>query len=140
MDFQEVFIIFTIEVENMKLYHTSIYMPDNLVNQCTNMMRKASRCRLSRHIKEWLEGEDIKHRYSRDDLEGAFFYICKFRPIPFEVGVEGGMVKKFAVRIHLDIDSDISIVINRENVAVTAWINRRDDLHYTLNAEKYEKF
>lgn len=124
----------------MKLYHSSIYMPDNLVNQCTNMMRKASRCRLSRHIQEWLEGEDIKHQYSKDDLEGAFFYISKFRPVPFEVGVEGGVVKKFAVRIHLDIDRDISIVISRENVAVTAWINRRDDLHYTLNVEKYENF
>lgn len=128
----------------MELYHSEVFMPSNLVLAAKKLMKNAHRARFSRHVQEWLTGiadEDwlrrYKHRYSAADLKNALLSITRTLPDPFEIGVENGEVIKYAVRVHLTEDTDISIVHDKFGVVRTAWLNRVDDIHKTLDTSKY---
>lgn len=78
-----------------------------------------------------------KHQYTRKNLQDALLHIARTLPTPFEVGVRNGRVFKYAVRLPLDADKDITVVVGANNVVRTAWINSRKDQHRTLDISKY---
>lgn len=130
----------------MQLYHSEVFMPQNLVNQSLIMMKRARVARFSAHVIDWIRGfnsestlRQYKHRYTETALRNALENISLNRPNPFEVGVENGYVVKYAVRVSLDADNDISVIIGANGVVRTAWINSKEDTHKTLNTEKYCK-
>ena len=128
----------------MDLYHNEVYMPDDYVDDAHIMMRRAHRAKPSRHVIEWLNGTGSsnslrlkKHNYTLRDLKEALMHITRTLPDPFEIGVEDEEVIKYAVRMHLNAIDDITLVIDKNNVIRTAWLNKRDDVHSTLDANKY---
>lgn len=64
-------------------------------------------------------------------------------PNPFEVEVVNGEIVKFYVRQPMNDDLDITVVIGIDKnssvmyVVKTAWVNRNDDIHSTLDSSKY---
>lgn len=128
----------------MELYHIDVYMPLSILQAARQLEKRAATARLSVHTKEWLEGtasDDAlrlyKHRYTRKNLRDALLHIARTLPTPFEVGVENGRVFKYAVRQPLDEDNDITVVVDANGVVRTAWINSKDDQHWTLDSSKY---
>lgn len=56
----------------------------------------------------------------------------------FEI-VEGlsGSIEKIGIRIDFDAKNDIVFMVSSSKVIITAWINKKDDKHYTLNKNNY---
>lgn len=128
----------------MDLYHNEVYMPQDYIDDAQLMMRKAVRAKPSRHVIDWLNGTGSdnrlrlkKHNYSMRDLKEVLLRITRLRPDPFEIGVEDEEVIKYAVRVHLNDEDDMTVVIDKNNNIRTAWLNRRDDVHRTLDTTKY---
>lgn len=128
----------------MELYHIDVYMPLNILQGAKELEKRAARARLSIHTKEWLLGtasDDglrlYKHRYTKKNLQDALLHIARTLPAPFEVGVVNGRIFKYAVRQPLDEDNDITVVVGANGVVRTAWINSKDDQHWTLDVSKY---
>lgn len=58
-------------------------------------------------------------------------------PHVFEITVERGRVEKAAVRYHYNDTFDQTVVVTRDGTLVTAWLNRRNDDHSTLDESAY---
>lgn len=127
------------------LYHNEIYMPSEIKAGAAKLMSKAYRARFSRHLKDWLSGNNdestlrkYKHRCSEGDIKAALLRISRVKPEPFEVEVDdNGQVLKYAVRQPLDSDNDITVVVDVNGVVRTAWVNSNEDIHRTLNPANY---
>lgn len=61
------------------------------------------------------------YNYSMRDLKEVLLRITRLRPDPFEMNDE----------------DDMTVVIDKNNNIRTAWLNRRDDVHRTLDTTKY---
>ena len=127
----------------MELYHAEVYMPNWVVCSARMMMTVADSAKMSHHLWGWIHSKSFdwlaryKHRYTSDDIKRIQREIKRNKPVPFEVGVERGAVVKYAVRLSLDDDNDISMVIDRNGYIRTAWINSKEDTHRTLDKSKY---
>jgi len=132
------------------LYHNEVYMPANVLAVAKGKMGGMNAVRLSRHIIDWLEGtsgenalREKKHSFTKQELMEAIRVIRDTAPNPFEVEVVNGEVVKFCVRQPLNDDLDITVVIGIDKnssvmyVVKTAWVNRNDDIHSTLDSSKY---
>lgn len=79
----------------------------------------------------------------RDDRYGKFSIpvaIDTNSAEAIEAEVVGGEVVKVLYRIPLNRQNDVCIaVIPQNGVVKTAWLNRIDDKHKTLNVSKYKK-
>ena len=72
------------------------------------------------------------------------FSIIKTPKAPFEVEYDEQSYFKFVVRVDYDEIHDISIVFLKQKqdkfpLIKTAWLNRKDDKHHTLNRDRYER-
>lgn len=114
----------------MDLYHADIRLPDGFVTP-------TARVRLI-----WT------HRADRARFDDRFANVIpKFDNIPLsafkviEVGVEADRVVKIVVRGHWTTDLDLVFVLipsTRTSWLVkTVWINRRNDVHKSLDRSKY---
>lgn len=128
----------------MELYHFKVYMPLEIIQAARQLERRAATARFSFHTQEWLEGSASndalrlhKHRFSSRNLRETLLRIARMLPTPFEVGVSNGRVFKYAVRLPLDADNDITVVVGANNVVRTAWINSKEDQHRSLDTSKY---
>jgi len=83
--------------------------------------------------------QDItQEMYERDPHKAIGDKETKTKPHIFEITVEDGEVTRFALRKHLDEERDKILVINPEDEhTVTAWSNKKDDPHETLETERY---
>lgn len=111
------------------LWHSSIRLPANFV-------APTGRVELSwtRHA----DSERTKDRYAE---------IPKFKGLTLkrfaviEVGTEAGTVTKIVFRGRMDDTNDVVIVLipngNKPWTVKTAWINKRSDLHKTLDHSRY---
>ena len=129
--------------KNVKLWHTEVYMP----KECLVQVKKQKKMLIdngytkSLHIiTDRLNNSkfDHKHDYNSKQLESAIFRMVYSDVEPFEVETTNSKVTKYVIRIEFDDLRDISIVV-RGNVIITAWINYKDDKHYTLDKSKYAK-
>lgn len=55
----------------------------------------------------------------------------------FEYYTEDGKVIKVVYRVHFDAYDDIIVVLTRNKTIVTAWINKKNDNHKTLDTKQY---
>lgn len=131
--------------QEYKLYHKDVYMPNEMIECALNRQKNINvkACLMSSHLKkDHIDNVDKKHNYTAEDIEGTLNLI-KARPVkPFEVGMslDKTYMKKYAVRIKLDDEYDISIVINAKGTKIiTAWVNNREDTHKTLDPTRYEQ-
>lgn len=80
-------------------------------------------------------------REAHGDRYGSFVIPTYFRPSDWrivEIETQDGLLHKIVARRPLDDDRDIVMVIlPREKVIKTVWINERKDRHKTLNRQRY---
>lgn len=55
----------------------------------------------------------------------------------FEVSVAHGQVVKYGVRIPLDNERDLCMIVTRDRVVKTVWVNLKTDHHTTLRQHCY---
>lgn len=146
------------------LFHKDVFMPEDASKVAIQLNQKMTGYFLSNHFEEHLNNQDTEdrsHKYFRNAVLNCLNEMCskdRRMLIPFEVelskdyhffGVSGWFVTKYCVRIPYDLKSDLVVVIrpqwNKEkkafdlsnNMVVTAWINHKDDAHFTLDDSKY---
>lgn len=126
-----------------KLYHKEVYWEDWFNESAKNLV--TTECDLSNHLWKHID-EDEDKRYDID-LSLLYFIVKRLskhglrdnnREGIFEVEVENEEVTKCVVRCIYDKNRDISIVF-RKGLIVTAWLNDKNDLHFTLDESKYER-
>ena len=121
-----------------KLYHREVFWKSNFDTKAKKLLD--GNIILSEHIWEHIEdNSNPKYAYDFDTLCECVESIVGMDTIkPYEVEVENNLyVSKFCIRIPYD-HRDISLVF-RKGLLVTAWLNNRDDLHSTLDVNKYER-
>lgn len=127
-----------------KLYHESVYMKDEDKERAMRIERTLRKIRLSKHFQRHLEMQDRKHELTKQGVKRSIITIIKTPKVPFEVEYDEQSYFKFVVRIEYDEIHDISIVFLKQkqdkfSLIKTAWLNRKDDKHRTLNRDRYER-
>lgn len=126
----------------MLLYHSEVSMPEEYVAGARRLMASAGNAVLSVHVLDWVRGggdasRQHKHRFSLSELTASLQAIARTRPAPFEVGVVGGSVVEYAVRVPLDCSRNLSAVVGADGVVRTAWVNSSRDVHRSLDRRRY---
>lgn len=126
----------------IKLLHIEKNIPEYVLKTVLSIEQRINtdNIKFSRHIQEHFANPNMKHDYTSAGLMECIESL-KTNPVkPFEIEVsqENGRVflTKYVVRVPYDKKYDISIAI-RGNMVVTAWLNRHDDTHKTLDLSKY---
>lgn len=131
------------------LLHVQKFMPDFLIKLCMSDERYANKPYvLSQHMEEHLVNPNFKHNIEYRELLDCVNSLKQSPVKPFELEVviddnptgknnnKTYAITKWVVRMPYDEDQDISIAV-RGNVIVTAWLNNKDDTHYTLDLSQY---
>ena len=146
------------------LFHKDVFVPNGIQSIVKSLQRDLKDYQLSKHFSEHLNNqaiEDRSHTYIKDIVMDTLNGLANGFNEPqeaFEIelsksyndfGVSGFLVTKYCIRLPYDENQDLVIVIrpgwNKEkldydedvNLIVTAWMNSRDDAHFTLDASKY---
>lgn len=127
-----------------KLYHESVYMKDENKERAMRFEGSLRKVRLSKHFQRHLEMQDKKHELTKQGVKRSIITIIKTPKAPFEVEYDEQSYFKFVVRVEYDEIHDISIVFLKQKqdkfpLIKTAWLNRKDDKHHTLNRDRYER-
>lgn len=129
-----------------ELYHEDVYMPEKFTSQAKMHQRSIKKICFSYHLRRHIYNPDLKHKISQDKLISCIKNLV-LNPIkPFEVEIDEGNLNKYIVRLPYNDYQDISIVIlcHNQNTGLplvkTAWLNYKDDKHYTLNKNKYMRY
>ena len=103
-------------------FHDSIYMPGGLKEQCYSLYNSNKGSFVLSAKGKSKIGCDDAHNY---DEHRQYLYI----------------IKKFVVRVPYDSSHSVSIVfgIGKRPLIITAWLNRLDDNHTSLNPNLYVK-
>lgn len=117
-----------------KLYHKEVFWNNRFDKEAMNLVYMAYR--LSFHLKEHLNNPDRKHLYNESDIWGCLERIKNDEGYLFEVETSNGKVCKSVYRVKYNDNTDMCIVIRPEMI-VTAWVNKHDDKHSTLDTAKY---
>lgn len=117
------------------LYHKEVFWKNNFEKEALDLVFTVRR--LSYHLLEHLNNADEKHEYTLKGISKAFNAI-KFdnKGYLFEVEETDGKVTKAVYRVQYDNDKDICLVI-RKGLIATAWVNKKNDKHFTLDKTKY---
>lgn len=123
----------------MSLYHREVFWKDNFDEQAFDLI-KGDKIKCTQHfINHILYNYEKRYNIDFENLGIILEKLTDYGEIkPFEVEVEDGKVVKAVIRVPYDNVNDISIVF-RKNKIITAWLNKREDKHFTLDKEKYEK-
>lgn len=128
-----------------KLYHKEVFWKKYFDREAIKLAEKITETELSFHIKnERMKNPDKKHPYDFNGLVKAIERIKNNEAYIFEVEVleENGIISKAVYRVSYDNNNDISVVIRRDRnrvFIVTAWVNSKEDKHFTLNKNNYCK-
>lgn len=117
----------------MELYHAEIGLPANFVTPT----ERVGLC-WTRHA----DSERTKDRYANEIPRFKTLPLSMFKVV--EVGMEGNHVAKIVVRGHWTTDLDLIFVLIPDYsifagpwTVKTVWINKRNDLHKTLDRSRY---
>lgn len=108
-------------------YHIDIFMPDEIKD-----IKLSGRLRPTRHAKR----EAKRDKYGGFEIPKSF---DSARARLIEAVMDGGKFVKGLYRTPYDEVMDLCLVLNTETLQViTAWLNRRDDNHKTLDGGQYK--
>ena len=119
-----------------KLYHKDVFWNNNFENESKKLVNSVKY--ISFHLKEHLKNLDKKHIYKMSDIWNCLNKIKQNQGYLFEVETENGKVIKSVYRVTLNNEYDLCLVIRYSKI-ITAWLNKTNDIHKTLNINKYEK-
>lgn len=127
-----------------KLYHKDVYMPERLIKPALQLIKTIDIGRgyaIGDHVENALNGLDSRwsHRLDYVPFSRAFNRIKHGVDVNiFEIETKDDIVTKCVVRTTYGTYSDISFVVRRGKIC-SAWKNRKDDAHGTLDVTKYEQ-
>ena len=111
----------------MGLYHADIFIPKTVRRKIWEYQKM--QLDLTEHVKERMEQKNIKLP-EVFNLENT---------IVFEVETEKKDIIKLVCRTPYNSDYDLCFAVNMiNNSIITAWLNRKNDNHETLNRYKYD--
>ena len=117
------------------LYHREVFWNPQFDIEAKQLLLSVTR--LSNHLYDHIENSN-KPRYDIN-IETLYHIVqglCRQDIEPFEVEVDdNNKVVKMVVRTSYDDNRDIS----KEGFIVTCWVNRKNDLHFSLDENKYYK-
>ena len=123
-----------------RLYHKKVYWCATFDSQAKALFNK----NYSLHLFEHLLYSTDKHGMTMRELDRIIDELMKNKRNYFLYEVQTDIhdnVYKCAIRTSYDLDKDISIVFNLSKdgklIVKTAWLNRKDDRHNTLDKSKY---
>ena len=126
-----------------KLYHRDIFMPERFTRYVKLHESQITKVMFSRHLMEYFDCGEEKHDITREGILSVLKR-CVLNPVePFEVEAAGRWVKKYVIRTSYNDTKDISIAIICKDFKSglpfdkTAWLNNKDDIHGTLDIDKY---
>ena len=114
------------------LYHKDIFMLPEIKNLPTQRWKLV----LESHALEKIKHEEDKFGVHIDIPETLIFSGEQI----IEADIEYPVVKKVLIRYHLDEIHDICWVIMKvgnKRICKTMWVNKREDVHKTLDKTKY---
>lgn len=131
-----------------KLYHEMVYIPNEILLESMKLKRDLVKFAYSHHFQYQMEDENDYKHYIKDKtlLEFALAKLTTSLFKPFEIETEFDIrgkerVCKIVVRVPFDDKRDITFAIiprgNGEGFVKTAWLNNREDIHFTLDKSKY---
>ena len=118
----------------MKRYHKKVYFPiEDSLQVFTDSLNN----------KQWLYSkhciDNIKYRVS--NMQGLLLFIkdlkLDYNNI-FEY-YQSQDIEKACFRIAYKKDIDIILVVSKDKNIITIYVNSKDDLHFTLRKEMYQK-
>ena len=144
----------------VKLFHKDVFFPLGMKESIISFKKSFNNYVLSKHLQEHLNNnnKDRSHDYLEKALNRCLTTIKTNPQQPFEVelskdpyffGSEEWFVTKYCVRVSYNDKQDIVIAIRpyydknkhcydgSRNKVVTAWMNAKDDAHFTLDTTKY---
>ena len=123
-----------------RLYHKKVWWDKSFDTQARALFNK----NYSLHLFEHLLYSTDKHGMTMRELDRIIDELMASKRNYFLYEVETTIndeVFKAVVRTSYDLDRDISIVFalskKNELIVKTAWLNRKDDRHFTLDKTKY---
>ena len=123
-----------------RLYHKKVYWHKSFDVLAKELFNK----NYSLHLFEYLLYSTDKHDMTMRELDRIIDELIDNKRCYFLYEVETqakDKITKCVLRTGYDLDRDISIVFatskDNKNIVKTAWLNRKDDRHTTLDKSKY---
>ena len=142
-----------------KLFHKDVYLPEGIDKALDLAQSAFEEYVLSRHLDQHInENEDRSHDYFREAVLSCLESMKKNKFEAFEIeyskgfydfGKSGWFVTKYCVRVPYCNNQDLVVVVKpfwdkakraydgKRNLIKTAWLNHRQDAHFTLRADNY---
>ena len=138
-----------------ELLHRDVFMPAAILNKALYLEGIVSEYDNTLHfINRYNDRNNYKHYMTQELMLKALKSIQENKTRPFEVEIKYDNVKhnyivtKYVVRVSYDNTRDVSFAIipifdidthTFKGRIKTAWLNSKEDIHYTLDDSKYIK-
>ena len=138
-----------------ELLHIEVFMPKYILNKALHLEEIVSEYDNTKHfIERYNDRNNYKHYMTHELMTKALKSIQTNKTRPFEVEIkydnkkQDYIVTKYVVRVSYDDTRDVSFAIvpifdmttkTFKGRIKTAWLNSKDDIHYTLDDSKYVK-
>jgi hypothetical protein len=114
-------------------YHKSIGFKDSDVIQCKVLLDRLNQrpVKFSSHALTELsqEAEAVTIGQRIKD------YTLSFNDV-FELAIDSDRIEKIGFRIPFN-DKDIVFILSKDKLLITSWLNKKEDIHFTLNKSFY---
>lgn len=121
----------------MNKYHKNIGFSQDITEKAQKLIFALNneKIRFSVHSLQELQAEAQAVNIGKAILG----YKLAFNDVFEIVEGKGGYIEKIGLRIPFDGQNDIVFVLSNDKTVITAWINKKSDIHKTLNESNYTK-
>lgn len=123
------------------LFHKDVFMPSDIQEQCKLLQKDMKHYTFSKHFLTHLKKkEDFKHNYLVHIVHKCLKSLVNTPQEAFEIEFKDNKIAKYCCRIPYSKKNDLVVVIKpilMNNLIITAWLNRKNDVHKKLNKDKY---
>jgi hypothetical protein len=120
----------------MLKYHKDIGFKNNHVRELYSLINVLNK---SKRIFSLHSLRELSQENNADIIGKSIFnYILNPNDV-FELAIENDKLSKIGFRINYNNEYDIIFILSIKNVIITAWLNKKDDTHLTLNKKHYNK-